>query len=293
MKLRKQTIVALFLLNASAFGACHSSAPPRPAARPQAPATDTETRVGPQHGALVVVGGGQIGSDIVNRFVSLAGGAKLARIVVIPTAAGDSSYAPDWPGAQMFRNAGVKNLTILHAQSREVADREDFVTPIRAATGVWFPGGRQFRLADSYLDTRTLNELHALLARGGVIGGTSAGASIQASYLIRGARETNTLVMAPGYEQGFGFLHDAAVDQHLSQRGRQNDMLRVIERYPTLLGIGLDEGTAIVVRGDTAEVVGPGRVAFYNTDSRDRRNYFWLSAGDRFNLSRRNVLTDK
>ena len=291
MKLRKQTIAALVLLSGSAFGACNSSPPP---ALPLPPQTaDTETRVGPPQGALVVVGGGQIGSDIVKRFIELAGGTRDARIVVIPTAAGDSSYDQNWSGAQMFRNAGAKNITILHAPSRDVADREDFVAPIRSATGVWFPGGRQFRLADSYLDTRTLSELHTLLARGGVIGGTSAGASIQASYLIRGARETNTMVMAPGYEQGFGFLHDAAVDQHLSQRGRQNDMLRVIERYPSLLGIGLDESTAIIVRGDTAEVVGPGRVAFYNTDPRDRRGYFWLSSGERFNLNRRNVLTDK
>ena len=292
MKLKPQTLV-LALLAAVALGACNSA---RQLAQPVPPAAtepESETHVGPPQGALVVVGGGQIGSDIVNRFVQLAGGPRVARIVVIPTAVGDSTYGQDWAGAQMFRSAGVKNLTILHASTREVADQEEFVLPIRNATGVWFPGGRQFRLADSYLNTRTLSELHALLNRGGVIGGTSAGASIQASYLIRGARETNTMVMAPGYEQGFGFLHDAAVDQHLSQRGRQNDMLRVIERHPSLLGIGLDEGTAIVVRGDTAEVIGAGRVAFYNTDSRDRKGYFWLNAGERFNLNRRNVMTDR
>src|SRR5262245_33856280 len=131
----------------------------------------------------------------------------------------------DWVGAVMFRGVGVKHLTILHAATQAEADREDFVSPLKDATGVWFPGGRQFRLADSYLHTRTLAELHSLLQRGGVIGGTSAGASILASYLIRGARETNTTVMAPGYEQGFDFLHEAAVDQHLSQRNRENDML--------------------------------------------------------------------
>jgi cyanophycinase len=291
MKLR-QTLLVVALLGGSALGACNSAHHFAQHRLPLVTEAESETRVGPPQGALVVVGGGQIGSDIVNRFVQLAGGAR-ARIVVIPTAVGDSIYGQDWAGALMFRRAGVKNLTILHAPTRAVADQEEFVLPIRNATGVWFPGGRQFRLADSYLNTRTLSELHALLGRGGVIGGTSAGASIQASYLIRGSRETNTLVMAPGYEQGFGFLHDAAVDQHLSQRGRQNDMLRVIERYPSLLGIGLDEGTAIVVRGDTAEVIGPGRVAFYNTDSHDRKGYFWLGAGERFNLNRRNVMTDK
>jgi cyanophycinase len=193
----------------------------------------------------------------------------------------------------MFRDAGVKHLTILHASSAAAANTEAFITPLTEATGVWFPGGRQYRLADSYLHTRALEELHQVLGRGGVIGGTSAGASILASYLIRGARETNTVVMARGYEQGFGFLHSAAIDQHLSQRNRQNDMLQVIERHPTLLGIGLDESTALVVRGDTAEVMGNGRVAFYNTDPRDRRSYFWLGPGDRFDLNQRHVMADR
>jgi cyanophycinase len=170
------------------------------------------------------------------------------------------------------------------------ADRASFSAPIRNATGVWMPGGRQWRLVDSYLNTRTLADLQDLLERGGVIGGTSAGASIQASYMVRGAREGNTIMMAPGYEQGFGFLRNAAVDQHLLARNRQNDLLQVVERHPYLLGIGLDESTAIVVRGDTAEVIGASKAAFYNTDANDRRAYFYLKSGDRFDLNRRTVL---
>ena len=74
---------------------------------------------------------------------------------------------------------------------------------LRDATGVWIPGGRQWRLVDSYLNTRTHRELQRVLERGGVVGGTSAGASILGSYLVRGSPETNTIVMAPGYEEGF------------------------------------------------------------------------------------------
>lgn len=247
-------------------------------------------RVGPDRGSLIVVGGGQLGPDIINRFIELAGGPERARIVVIPTAGEQDTFPADWNGLRAFRNAGVQQITVLHTRDREAANRASFAAPIRDATGVWIPGGRQWRLVDSYLNTRTLQELIHLLERGGVIGGTSAGASIQASYMVRGAREGNTVMMAPGYEQGFGFLRNAAVDQHLLARNRQNDLLQVVERHPNLLGIGLDESTAIVVRGDTAEVVGVSKAAFYNTDPNDRRAYFFLKAGDRFDLNRRSIL---
>src|SRR5690606_37632628 len=180
-------------------------------------------------GTLVVAGGGRLGPEIMNRFVELAGGAN-ARIVVIPTAGEQDDFPADWGGAETLRTAGAREVTVLHTRDPRVADTEDFVAPLRHATGVWIPGGRQWRLADAYLGTRTLEELNALLARGGVIGGTSAGASIQASYMVRGAVEGNTIVMAPGHEEGFGFLRNAAVDQHLIARGREEDMLQEIGR---------------------------------------------------------------
>ena len=102
----------------------------------------------------------------------------------------------------------------------------------------------------SYLHTRTQTELFKLLDRGGVIGETSAGCSIQASHLVRGARSGNTVMMAPGYEEGFGFLRNIALDQHLLTRKRTNDLVAVVKRFPNLLGLGLDEDTAIIVRGD-------------------------------------------
>jgi cyanophycinase len=271
--------VALLLTLAACAGA---SAPPQPV-------PSQEVQVGPSTGTLVVVGGGTLGPEIIRRFVDAAGGGA-ARIVVIPTAGEQDSFPADWNGLRQFRNAGVKSVTLLHTRDPKIADTDAFVAPLRNATGVWFPGGRQWRLVDAYLNTRTLTELNNLLLRGGAIGGTSAGASIQASYMVRGAREGNTVMMAPGYEQGFGFLRHAAVDQHLSARNRQRDLLQVVERYPTLLGIGLDESTAIVVRGDTAEIIGRDRVAFYNTDPQNRAAFFWLKPGDRFDLNRRVVL---
>lgn len=244
------------------------------------------TPVGPPRGTLVLAGGGRLPAEVTARFIELAGGSE-ARIVVIPTAGTEDAFPDDWPVAAAFREAGVADVTILHTRRRGEADSEAFVAPLGRATGVWIPGGRQWRLTDAYLGTRTVRELGALLERGGVIGGTSAGASVQPSYMVRGAVEGNTVMMAPGYEEGFGLLRDVAVDQHLLARGRQDDLLAVVHRHPGLLGIGIDEGTALIVSRDRAEVVGSSVVAFYNAADRDTLPYYFLRRGDIFDLGSR------
>ena len=243
--------------------------------------------VGPANGSLVVVGGAMQDLGIVRRFIDLAGGAD-APIVVIPTAGGAAEYDQFYPGLRQFRAAGATNLTVIHTNDRAEADSEAFVRPIQEAGGVWFPGGRQWRIADSYLDTRTEEELHRVLERGGVIGGSSAGASIQGSYLIRGDTRTNTIMMGD-HEEGFGFLRNVGVDQHLLRRNRQFDMLEVMEAMPGLLGIGIDENTAIVVQGDEFEVIGESYVVIYDTGARidTGGDFYFLAPGDRFNMATR------
>ena len=246
--------------------------------------------VGPPGGSLVIAGGGQLGPEIWGTFLALAGGAD-APIVVIPTAGGAPDYAADWNGLNGLRAAGATNLIVLHTYDRAVGDSEEFARQIRAARGVWFPGGRQWRLVDSYLGTRTHRELVALLERGGVIGGSSAGASIMASYLVRGAVEGNEIMMAPGYEEGFGFMREMAIDQHHLTRNRENDMLGVLAAHPRLLAIGIDEGTAAVVRGDTMEVVGSSKIAVYDRPVTAAEPYYFLEHGARYDLRRRMVLS--
>jgi cyanophycinase len=147
---------------------------------------------------------------------------------------------------------------------------------------VWFPGGRQWRLADAYLGTRVHEELRALLARGGVIGGTSAGATIQGSYLARGDTRSNTIMMGDHVE-GMAFLRNVAIDQHLLRRNRQFDLIEIVQAHPELLGIGIDENTAIVVRGDRFEVMGAGCVAIYDLGTSSIRAGNSLPrSGDRF-----------
>ena len=171
-----------------------------------APRMPPPSRFGrPSDGSLVIVGGGQLGPEIVGRFVDLAGGPD-AEVVVIPTATETDPVDAKRAGERFARAFGFKNVTVLHTRDRAEADTEEFVAPLKKARAVWFDGGRQWRLVDSYLGTRTQREIEAVLARGGVIGGTSAGATIQGSYLVRGAREGNHIMMAKGYEEGFGYL---------------------------------------------------------------------------------------
>jgi cyanophycinase len=250
-------------------------------------AAATAQEVGPEHGALVIVGGGLRDQAIVERFIALAGGPD-APIVVIPTAGEDDRYDQYWSGLGQLRTAGARQLTVLHTRDRTVANTVAFVAPLTTARGVWFPGGRHWRLADAYLDTRTQVEIAGVLARGGVVGGTSAGATILGSYLVRGDTRGNTIMMGD-HEVGFGFLRNTAIDQHLLRRNRQFDMIGVIEKRPDLLGIGIDENTAIVVRGDTFDVIGQSYVAIYDnhrmlgTDGR----FYLLQPGDRFDLRTR------
>ena len=243
--------------------------------------------VGPANGSLVVVGGAMRDPGIVRRFIDLAGGPD-APIVVIPTAGGAAEYDQFYPGLRQFRAAGATNLTVIHTNDRAEADSEAFVKPIQEAGGVWFPGGRQWRIADSYLDTRTEEELHRVLERGGVIGGSSAGASIQGSYLIRGDTRSNTVMMGD-HEEGFGFLRNVGIDQHLLRRNRQFDMLEVMEAMPDLLGIGIDENTAIVVQGDEFEVIGESYVVIYDSGARidTGGDFYFLAPGDRFDMAAR------
>jgi cyanophycinase len=242
---------------------------------------------GPPNGSLVIVGGAMRDTAIVRRFIDLAGGTE-AHIVVIPTAGGAPEYDQTYAGLQTFRRLGANNLTVVHTLDRSEADSDDFVEPIEEASGVWFPGGRQWRLADSYLDTRTEEALWRVLERGGVIGGSSAGATIQGEYLARGDTGGNTVMMGD-HEEGFGFLKGSAIDQHLLRRNRQFDLIEIIEAKPDLLGIGIDENTAIVVQGDRFEVIGQSLVAIYDHERMigETGKFYFLFPGDEFDLEDR------
>lgn len=247
-----------------------------------------------ERGTLLIVGGGGMPEGLMDRFVQLAGGVENARLVYVPCSEQDR-VSSDQRTVEFWKKMGVKHATFIHTKDRNRANSdEEFLAPLREATGIWFGGGRQWNFADSYYGTTAHKLMKAVLQRGGVIGGSSAGASIQADYLARATPINNFRIMAPGYERGgLGFIKGVAIDQHFSQRGRQKDMTQLVNRYPQLLGIGIDEATALIVTGSTAEIVGKGQVYFYDRKQPvypDRPDYIALPAGATFDLVERTAL---
>jgi cyanophycinase len=248
-------------------------------------------------GTLVIVGGGGMPEGLWQRFITLAGGPS-AKIVIVPTAngaaEGDSSTPPE---VRALRAAGATNIHVLHTKLRSRSNTDEkLLAMVRDAGGVWFGGGRQWNLVDSYQGTTLHRLFFDVLERGGVIGGSSAGASIQGDYMARGDPLGPNQIMAPGYETGLGFLRGVIIDQHFTQRNRHPNMSEAMATYPQLLGIGLDERTAIIVQGSIAEVVGAGNVAIYDRrlSARDGdKDHFNLTAGTRFDLKARRTLTDE
>jgi cyanophycinase len=271
--------------------------PSAPAARQEA----TAPEYGPAKGTLVIVGGGGTdGTGIMERFIELAGGAEKAKIVVVPTAGGnraqDGSVRPykEEEVIAGWLKRGVKNVHMLHTHDPKVADTEEFVKPLLDATAVWFNGGRQWNIVDSFANTRTYKEFPNVLARGGVIGGSSAGATIQGDYLVRGDTSGANVMMTaePTHQEAFKFLRKTAIDQHINARNRWDDLIQVIQKYPNLLGIGLSEGTAIVVTGDKFEVMGKWKVSIHDNTRKYQpweKPYFVLSPGDVYDMKARKV----
>jgi cyanophycinase len=263
-------------------------------------ATNSFKTTGPEKGTLMIVGGGGKSDSIFLAFIKLAGGMN-APIVVIPTADGNEKHDQNSGGAGTFRKLGATNVTVLHTYDKNIANTDSFVQPLLNAKAVWFGGGRQWRLVDAYANTLTEKLLWKLLERDGLIGGTSAGASIQGSFLTRGDSKNNQIMMGD-HQVGFGFVKNIAIDQHVLARNRQFDLFEILKNRPELLGVGLDENMAIIVRGNQFEVLGNTYVLIYDTnfwssEGSDLKNlpdksklFYFLRNGDKYDLYNRKVI---
>ncbi len=226
-----------------------------------ATAVDAQSPAATPLGTLLIVGGGSQPPALVSRFVELAGGPGKARIAVMPMASAEAASGGE-EKAEQLRALGaeviVMNVTREQAQTDSVAQLLDGIT------GVWFNGGDQARLTDALQDTRTLEALRARYAAGAVLAGTSAGAAIMSDSMITGdqvrAGEDSSGYYGDDYPRiarrtivvarGLGFLHNAIVDQHFLKRERHNRLISAVLERPTLLGVGIDEGTALRVDPD-------------------------------------------
>lgn len=260
--------VTTFVLGALVFGVL-------PLAGQTAPAPASSPAAGP----LLIVGGGAQPDELVRHFIDLAGGPGVARIAVLPMASG----SPEESGADkvaQFEAMGADAFTLI--ATRESADDPQVRTKLEGVTGIWFTGGDQERLTPILVGSRLLDAIHARRAAGAVIGGTSAGAAIMPDSMITGNQIRDDSLAYYGDEfpvlargtihitPGLGFLPGTIVDQHFVARERHNRLMSAVLERPTLIGIGIDESTALEVQGDGGWIVrGVGQVIVY--DARDAR----------------------
>jgi cyanophycinase len=192
-------------------------------------------------GTLLICGGGKLPDELRRRFYNRAGG-KDARLVVIPGLyVGDDDELSE-AFLDPWRRLGARSVQIVSARSPKLANAARFVQAIASATGVWLGGGDQEWLSATYSGTDIEQEIKRLLERGGVVGGSSAGAAVMSPLMIAGGRVDAVEA------SGLGLLPDSVIDQHFLQRNRLNRLLGVVTAHPDLIGFGIDERTALEVR---------------------------------------------
>ena len=247
-------------------------------------------------GKLIIIGGGAIPDSLFSFFANYCGG-KDQPVVYIPTATTDEAYIQNGEHLLKFTSRGFNNLSTIHTRNKKEADDPKNIALLRNAKGLYFGGGDQQLIADAYAGTKLYDEMIALLDRGGVIMGTSAGATIMGSLMI-GGDARNDISKKYTLNPAFSFMTNTALDQHVLARNRQFDLIPVIEHYPGTLGIGIDESTAIIVEAGQFRVWGNSYVMLYDPMDWAEQKKKWglvlkpfkmMSSGSRFNLLTRAI----
>lgn len=243
--------------------------------------TDGGGTFGPEKGWLVIDGGEEpVLPAIAQRFISLAGGPE-ANIVLIPTA----MYNPKQEEIETYKKwLGAKHITVLNTHDPAVANAESFVAPLRKATGVWFTGGNESDIVNTYIGTLTQKELESVLARGGVVGGSSAGAFVLGAIALIPPKMSPSGFI-PEDNRTFGFVRNVFIIPHVIQMHWENRMAQGMAAYRGMLGIGVDAGAAVVVHGNQCEVIGDSKVLLPNGSGADGKGYEVLTTGTRFDLA--------
>jgi cyanophycinase len=219
-------------------------------------------------GTLIIIGGHEEreGDAIILRAVAeRTKGGKLV-VATLATSEPEETY-------QEYRRAftalGVKQIEHLDVPDREDLLRNPRPEIMKGASVVFFTGGGQLRITTQFGGTQLCEQIQEFYRRGGTIAGTSAGASVMSdTMLVSGDADSShrvgaNLLMAPG----LGYIKDVIIDQHFAERGRIGRLLGAVAQNPRLLGIGIDENTAIVVEKENrVRVLGEGAV--YIVDGR-------------------------
>ncbi|MCS7182842.1 MAG: cyanophycinase [Thermoanaerobaculum sp.] len=257
-------------------------------------------------GHLILIGGGERPATAMHKFVELAGGPQ-ALILLLPTASEDPDYISSLHKS-FSKEYGCQQVKLLNVKTPADALRKDYVALVERAGGIFFSGGDQTRILRALKDSPLLAAIRQAYHRGAVLGGTSAGTACMSPLMITG--EGNFDVIRPGAVElwpGLGFFTGVIVDQHFVARRRFNRLVTVVLEHPELLGVGIDEDTAVWVKPDgTFQVLGDGCVLVLDAHGRkprrvpapaggslfsaDHLTLHVLAAGDRFDLERRQLV---
>jgi cyanophycinase len=208
----------------------------------------------------------------MRRYVELAKGYGNGRLVIFTMASG----VPHEVGPELvaeFKKYGVADVAY-HQLTRDEAMKPDSARILDGASAIWFSGGDQSLLTAALLDTPIHARMLELYREGCLIGGTSAGAAVMSEVMITGDEKRTKnedelwqAVLADNvvHTRGFGFVKNAVIDQHFLVRRRQNRLISVVLEHPALLGAGIDEATAVLVRPDGRwEVLGESQVYVFD-----------------------------
>ena len=247
-------------------------------------------------GILVIIGGSEDKEGecvILRRFVELAGApagrARQARVVIVTSATNQPQVVGE-TYSRLFKRLGAGEVGVLDIASRQEANAAATYEAVAGASGIFFTGGDQLRITSLLGGTRCDEALHDAYRAGAVIAGTSAGASAMSETMIvdgedAEAPQRNIVQMAPG----MGLIRDVVIDQHFAQRGRLGRLLTAVAQYPYMLGVGIDEDTAIVLfPDDIFEVIGSKSVTVI--DGAQIRETNISEAGPRAPLALANVI---
>jgi cyanophycinase len=231
------------------------------------------------------------GGEILERFLALAGGDN-ARIAVIPTASGEPQESGE-RYVKLFTKMGAASADWLRVERRSDANADPAIALLAQATGIFVTGGGQARLVEMLGGTRVMECIRERNAEGVVVAGTSAGASIVAGHALVGGSgvggDSGDAAARKGMVElaaGWGLLQDVIIDQHFSQRGRLGRLLAAFAANPGLIGIGLDEDTAVHIERDgSLETLGSGMVTI--VDGREAiSDYFERAPGEVLTVAR-------
>ena len=267
--------------------------------------------VGPEKGTLYIHGGGRVNTAEFVALVKKQTGKDQPVFRIITAAQGKRRHlayekGETWPMVTSFRDRfKLTDVEELYTLSPARANDPDFYGEIDRADAIFMSGGNQSFLTDAFLGTETVAAMQRLLDRGGVIGGSSAGAQVQSSFMTRGDYQKRVILGDRKHQQGFGFITNSAFDVHVEERGREQDLFQIYRAQKAqlqdrgldthkILGIGIDQGTAIIVINNSILVSGSGVVRIFDPLLWEERAPFFrvLKSGESYSLTDRRKLSE-